>query len=84
MKKLNQLYFKELINQKAADLEVVICEKSNKYNIYCIVEARTSSTRLPNKVLKNLSSKDKVIDFVIQNLINSKIEKKNNFGFTKK
>ncbi len=50
--------------------------KSNKFNIYCIVEARTSSTRLPNKVSKNLSSKHKVIDFVVQNLINSKIEKK--------
>lgn len=50
--------------------------RSNKYNIFCIVEARTGSTRLPNKVLKNLSSKDKVIDFVIQNLISSKIDKK--------
>ena len=48
----------------------------NKFNIHCIVEARTSSKRLPNKVLKNLKGKEKVIDYVIKNLLKSKINKR--------
>ena len=45
--------------------------------IYCIIEARITSSRLPGKVLKNISKKYKTIDFVINGLIKSEIKKKN-------
>lgn len=41
--------------------------------IGCIIQARMGSTRLPGKVLKNLDSDKTVLDYVIQQLRNSKL-----------
>lgn len=46
--------------------------KLENKKIFAIVEARSGSKRLKGKILKNLDSKNKLIDFVIGNLLSSK------------
>ena len=48
-----------------------------KNNIFFLIEARISSTRLPGKVLKKVYKNHCVIDYVIKNILKAGISKEN-------
>ena len=53
-------------------------------NILCFIEARMGSSRFPGKVLKKVNKNYRVIDYVLNNPLNSKYFNNNNIFLKKK